>query len=121
MRDLTELDKYRDISPAVINHFGTAGDGSCGMFRVPSKFNGRTLTVIASSGENWDHVSVSLEKKPPSWLEMEQIKRMFFRDEEVAMQLHVTPDNHISVHDNCLHIWRPHDIEIPLPPKWMVG
>jgi hypothetical protein len=52
---------------------------------------------------------------------MEQIKRLFFNDNEVAMQLHVTPDNHISVHPHCLHIWRPHDVEIPLPPKEFVA
>lgn len=37
------------------------------------------------------------------------------------MQLHVDVSDHISVHPNCLHIWRPTDVAIPLPPKIMVG
>ena len=69
----------------------------------------------------WDHVSVSLEKRPPTWYEMEQIKRLFFRSDETAMQLHVPPSQHINIHPNCLHLWSPHGRRIPLPPSWMVG
>jgi hypothetical protein len=51
---------------------------------------------------------------------MEQVKRIFFLPNEIAMQLHVAESNHISIHPNCLHIWRPHGVEIPLPPKGFV-
>jgi hypothetical protein len=52
---------------------------------------------------------------------MEWIKRMFFKPDEVCMQLHVAESEHISYHAHCLHIWRPLEAEIPLPPDWMVG
>jgi hypothetical protein len=52
---------------------------------------------------------------------MDHIKRLFFKDEEAAMQLHVPPSENISVHPFCLHLWRPHKAEIPRPPSWMVG
>ncbi len=29
MRNLTELDKYRDFGPAIIRFFGSAGDETC--------------------------------------------------------------------------------------------
>ena len=52
---------------------------------------------------------------------MEQVKRLFFRDDETAMQLHVQPADHINCHPHCLHLWRPHGVEIPRPPAFMVG
>jgi hypothetical protein len=52
---------------------------------------------------------------------MEHVKRLFFADDECAMQLHVPPVAHISIHPFCLHIWRPQGTVIPLPPSYMVG
>jgi hypothetical protein len=28
---------------------------------------------------------------------------------------------HINCHPYCLHLWRPHNVEIPRPPSWMVA
>ncbi|WP_428337469.1 DUF7694 domain-containing protein [Paenirhodobacter sp.] len=72
-----------------------------------------------SSG--WDHVSVSLPRRCPNWEEMSFVKGMFFQDDETAMQLHVPLSQHINHHPYCLHLWRPHQFEIPRPPFWMVG
>ena len=121
MRDLNILNKYRDRSGHAIAHFGSIGDHTYGRFFVPSPMDGAPLCVIASSGEGWDHVSVSRRNRCPNWPEMESIKRLFFHDDEVAMQLHVPPADHISVHPHCLHLWRPHAIELPRPPEWMVA
>jgi hypothetical protein len=33
------------------------------------------------------------------------------------MQLHVPLVDHINTHPNVLHLWRPRDAEIPLPPS----
>ncbi len=121
MRNLHLLDAYRETGPGVIKHWGWAGDETCGMFHVPSPIDGGDLRVVASSDEGWDHVSVSRPNRCPNWPEMEHIKRLFFRDDETAMQLHVPPSHHINIHPNCLHLWRPHKAEIPRPPGWMVG
>jgi hypothetical protein len=118
MRDLTLLDIWRSTETEL--HFaGTIGDHTCGAFLVP--VGNVKLNVIASNGEGWDHVSVSARDRTPTWDEMEAIKRMFFKDTETAMQLHVPPKQHINYHPYCLHLWRPHDNRIPLPPQWMVG
>jgi hypothetical protein len=118
MRDLRALDAHRlDTTKS----HGWNGDGTCGGFSFPSPIDGQPLNVIASSGDGWDHVSVSRRSRCPNWPEMEFIKRKFFRDDEAAMQLHVPESEHINVHPYTLHIWRPQQGEIPRPPGWMVG
>lgn len=102
------------------------------------------LQVIASDGGGWDHVSVSKPDKIPTWEEMCLIKRLFFGDDEVVMQLHPAKKDYVNVHPRCLHLWRPQTQAerdalsktlrgaddcpefptpgpIPLPPKEMVG
>ena len=120
MRDLTELDRYRLRGADVAAAYGWDGDGSCGAFRFRSPVDGRPLIVIASSGERWDHVSVSRQGRCPNWDEMEWIARQFFRADEVAMQLHAPASDHVNVHKHCLHWWRPHDQPIPRPPALFV-
>lgn len=79
------------------------------------------LRVIATSDGGWDHVSVSVKSRCPTWDEMEWVKRCFFFAEEACMQLHVPESDHINIHPYCLHIWRPHNLTIPRPPSYMVG
>ena len=91
-----------------------------------------TLRVIASrggydgpdaddmGGEDWDHVSVSLAGRCPTWEEMCFIKELFFKPDEPAMQLHPVKD-YVNNHPYCLHLWRPLNAEIPLPPALLVG
>ena len=123
MRDLHTLDDIRERGPAVIALYGDEGDATCGRFRLPSPVDGRRLTIVASAGYGWDHVSVSRPDRCPTWDEMEAVKRMFFHPTETAMQLHVPEVQHISRHPHCLHLWRPHLYlgVIPRPPSWMVG
>lgn len=119
MRRLRELNRYRDKRWE--RGLGLVGDDLGGCFQVPSASReGVTLSVMVGNGEGWDHVSVSTPLRVPTWAEMEQVKRLFFKDDEAAMQLHVAPQDHISVHPHCLHLWRPHD-GFPTPPKWMVA
>lgn len=98
-----------------------------GVFQIPSPVSGQMLRVLVSAANTdaglapWDHVSVSLPNRCPNWPEMESIKRLFFRDDEAAMQLHPPLSDYRSHHPYCLHIWRPADIEIPLPPGIMVA
>jgi len=124
MRNLNapNIDALRDRSRQIIEHYGSAGDETCGVFDLPSTIDGANLRIIASNGGGWDHVSVSRTNRCPNWLEMEQVKRLFFNPDEVAMQLHVAESEHLSVHPYCLHIWRPNEgAAIPLPPAMMVA
>ena len=121
MRNLHELDQWRDTGPGVVKFYGSTGDHSEGAFLVPSPIDRATMRVVASTALGWDHVSVSRKNRCPNWTEMEFIKRAFFKSDEYAMQLHVPPSSHISFHPYTLHIWRPWLVEIPLPPEIFVG
>ena len=114
MRDLTYLDSCRvDVSW----YYGSLGDAKNGAFKV--FVGGRSFFVIASSGGGWEHVSVSpggKKSRCPTWDEMCAIKDMFFEEEEAVMQLHPAKSEYVNNHPYCLHLWRPLEREIPLPP-----
>lgn len=120
MRNLAGLNHHRVKTPEVLNYFGSYGDHTCGVFEIPIPRTGAVLKVVASSGDDWDHLSVSLPNRCPNWIEMEFAKRKFFNPEEVCMQLHVAEADHLSIHPHVLHIWRPQKKKIPLPPKEFV-
>ena len=113
--------EWRQCTQRVLRMYGGFGDGSCGVFECRSPTDNRAMHIVASSGEGWDHVSVSHPNRCPNWAEMEFVKRAFFKDDETAMQLHVPSKEHINCHPYCLHLWRPTESAIPMPPGWMVG
>lgn len=121
MKNLRELDFFRDSSRRIVAYYGNSGDETCGVFTVPSPIDNANLRIVASSGFGWDHVSVSRHQRCPNWPEMEHVKRLFFKDIETAMQLHVPATDHINCHPYCLHLWRPTVGEIPRPPAEFVG
>jgi hypothetical protein len=111
MRDLRSLEKFALM-------MGEDGGG----VRDPVPSDQRDPSASSHrSGADGNHVSVSLPNRCPNWTEMEHVKRQFFRDDEVAMQLHVPPSDHINLYPNCLHLWRPHNVAIPRPPSFMVA
>jgi hypothetical protein len=102
--------------------YGSFGDEGNGVFRLLCQRTGTYLLCIASNGDGWDHVSVSVAHRIPNWLEMHFAKRTFFADGQTAMQLHVPLADHVNAHPSCLHLWRPNDgREIPRPSAIFVG
>lgn len=113
-------EKYR--MPLPKNHplHSTERDGNNGAFVVPVK--GEKLMVIASDGGGWEHVSVSkADKKTPSWELMSAIKAMFWDKEDCVVQYHPPESEYINNHPGCLHLWRPSEDDMPVPPTYMVG
>jgi len=120
-----EINQYRAQPPG----YESEPLDNFGAFAIP--YRGITLRVLASSGESgrlayghayaWDHVSVSLPNRCPNWPEMSYIKSLFWRDEETVMQLHVPVSDHLNLHPYCLHLWRPLNERIPMPPSEMVA
>lgn len=115
MRNLKHLDPYRVRHP-----LAGMGDEHSGAFMLKLDGSKLIFSVIASTGMGWDHVSVSAEERCPKWNEMQQIKELFFKDDEVVIQLHPAKENYINHHPNCLHLWRPQHQNIPLPDPVMV-
>jgi hypothetical protein len=94
-----------------------------GKFR-PRTNDGVALCIVASDGSEevpWEHVSVSTEKRCPTWEEMCWVKGLFFEEEEPVMQLHPPASEYVNYHPYCLHLWRPLEQLIPLPPSIAVG
>ena len=56
-----------------------------------------------------------------SHLDTMKMKEIFWKDDEVCMQLHPKKEDYVDNMRFCLHIWRPINQEIPTPPSIMVG
>ena len=81
----------------------------------------RDTTVVVVWGGDWDHVSVSCKSRTPTWTLMCSLKRVFFREDEWAIQYHPAAKDAVDTHPHPLHLWRPHQPEyMQLPPIWMV-
>ena len=79
------------------------------------------MRIIVSWGGGWDHVSVSLPDRCPTWQEMCAVKRMFWRDDEWVVQFHPAASEYVNNHPHCLHLWKPQDQAMPTPPSEFVG
>ncbi len=93
--------------------------GNNGLFEIP--YQSFKLRVIASDGEGWEHVSVSLPNRVPNWYEMCFIKDLFWNEEECVVQFHPPKSEYINNHPNCLHLWKPVGKEFDAPPSILVG
>lgn len=120
MRPLSELREFRQTQTE-LKIVGDTGHPLIGYFVVPSCLDRKPLRVIASATNEWDHVSISRKERVPNWYEMCQIKELFFQEHETAMQVHVPRAEWVNNMPHCLHLWRPHALDIPKPPSWMVG
>jgi hypothetical protein len=87
-----------------------------------TRSNGRRFKVIAADGREtgWDHVSVSMPKRCPTWDEMCWVKNLFFGPEETVIQFHPPASEYVNDCGNCLHLWR-RVAGIELPPSILVG
>lgn len=119
------LDKFRFQQP---NYESRPGD-RFGCFIIPYKLV--ILRTIATDGDYlaagltkdyaWEHVSVSLPDRCPTWEEMDFIKDQFWNPDECVMQLHVPKKDHKNLFPYCLHLWKPLLSEIPRPPSGAVA
>ena len=100
MKNLNELNQYRIRHPM----YPDPGDETCGWFAIPGKNGNSQLVCCASAYEGWDHVSVSLRTRTPTWDEMAKVKRMFFDDEETVVQFHPKKSEYVNNHPYCLHL-----------------
>ena len=96
----------------------TSEFGNNGAFAI--RYGGVNLTVIASDGLGWEHVSVSSKSKTPSWGIMSYIKSLFWDEEDLVIQFHPRKSDYVNIHNHCLHMWRKIDFDFPTPPKYMV-
>lgn len=100
-------------------------DGNQGAFVIPIRVKDkrRSFQIIASEGQGWEHVSVSLPDRCPTWGEMCKIKGLFWGDEDLVIQLHPPKSDYVNNHPFCLHLWRKCGTNnfAETPPSYMVG
>ncbi len=111
-----QFDKYK----VVISNCLYESDGFIGVMG-DLKLNGMYFHFICSNGENWEHVSISTQTRCPTWNEMSFFKNLFWPETECVMELHPPKSEYVNNHKYCLHLWRPLEVEIPLPPTVLVG
>lgn len=112
---------------------GTPGPGPHGCFDLWCPVHERKLIVLATDGRFdqqlvdeahadpqyaghtftpdhpifwWEHVSVSGKYYAPNWAEMCWVKDQFWFPEDVVVQFHVPPEDHVDIAKTCLHLWR---------------
>lgn len=114
MREFEEIKENRRIY-----NLKKTIDGGTGTVHI----GGWDGSVIFSYGAGWEHVSVSPFAKRilPSWDDMCVLKDMFFKDDEVAIQIHPPKADYVNNKENCLHLWRCTYKEMVLPPSCLVG
>lgn len=81
----------------------------------------KVLNFMFSWACGYEHLSVSTTVKTPTWEQMCKMKDIFWAEDEVCMQLHPAKENYINNMSFCLHIWKPINEKIPIPPNLMVG
>lgn len=94
-------------------------NGNNGVFNFRLR-SGEIIRVVASDGAGWDHVSVSLKDRCPTWDEMSLIKDLFFDESETVVQFHPKKSEYVNFHPFTLHLWRNHAYDYQLPPIFFV-
>lgn len=72
-------------------------------------------------GWPWEHVSVSCRDRCPTWEEMDRVKNLFWRDDEIVVQFHVPKAQKVNRHPYCLHLWRDVTAKVTIPNGALVG
>lgn len=105
---------------------GTMLGQECGFFHVKCPVTKCVLAIMVGPASAWleeglkppawDHVSVSLENRCPSWKEMCWVKKEFFEPDECVVQFHPPESKYVNDHSNVLHLWKICGADFPMPP-----
>ena len=104
--------------------FATNEGQDYGAFFIPAP---RGLTkaplkvICAPSDMEWQHVSVSLPSRTPTWDEMNFIKDLFWTEDDCVVQYHPPKKDYVNNCGTCLHLWKWQGGDFPRPPKELVG
>ena len=95
--------------------------GNNGAFVLRGVIPGDVAFAIASDQGGWEHVSVSLPNRCPTWDEMAAVAALFWDPDDTVIQFRPPAADYVNCHPHCLHWWRPTHADLPRPPVWMVG
>jgi hypothetical protein len=98
-------------------------DRLAGAFRLIGPLS-RELVVVSSGVDmqyGWEHVSVSLKDRIPTWPEMCWVKDLFWGEEECVVQFHPPKSKYVNCHPYVLHLWKKVGQEWETPPELLIG
>jgi len=112
------LERYRQLT----GPWKTTRGDNFGLFFIPTLKPPRMIlkVICAPMDMEWQHVSVSLSNRCPSWEEMAMIKNLFWGEDETVIQFHPKKSEYINNHPYCLHLWK-HVDGHALPPSILIG
>lgn len=119
--NLSRMEKYRRPHPIGLPQ--KPGD-DFGWFEVPIKRGGPVLRIQVAPGfeaGGWEHASISLAFRCPTWEEMCMVKDLIWEPEDTVVQYHPPKSEYVNCMPYCLHLWRQVGAEFPRPPIWTVG
>lgn len=115
MKSIEEIKR----TPNLIIEAETDNDGMGGKYY--DKYSNKWLNFIFSYQLGWEHLSVSMPGKTPSWDQMCVMKNIFWNEDEACVEYHPKKEEYVNDHEHCLHIWKPTEVELPTPPTILVG
>lgn len=95
-----------------------------GWFVMPTKVGGPTIRMMVNPAFEefeFEHVSVSLAHRTPTWAEMCRVKDLFWGEEDCVIQYHPPKSQYIDMMPFCLHLWCWKKGTFPMPNKIEVG
>lgn len=96
-------------------------DGGNAWAYLASSRKPHPAAIVFSWGGGWEHVSISFSNRTPTWDEMQEAKRMFWKDDETVIQFHPAESEYVNNYPYCLHLWKKKGEQPEFPPWWMVG
>lgn len=115
MKNIEEIKK----TPNLFIEAETKNDGMGGKYY--DKYTGKWLNFIFSYQMGWEHLSVSMPSRTPTWEQMCIMKDIFWNKNEACVEYHPREEDYVNNHKHCLHIWRPTHEPLPTPPSILVG
>ena len=115
MKSIEEIRK----TPNLFIEAETQTDGMGGKYY--DKYTSKWLNLLFSYQMGWEHLSVSMPSRTPTWEQMCIMKDIFWNKNEACVEYHPREEDYVNNHKHCLHIWRPTHETLPTPPSILVG
>ena len=112
------MKEIKQIKPSLDTILSEGEDG----FAAQVASQKTIYNIIVSWGGDWEHASVSIfgSDRCPTWDEMCFIKNLIWKMDETVLQYHPPENQYVNDHPYVLHLWRPTNRSIILPPKSFV-
>lgn len=95
--------------------------GPRGFFILPNPrtMKGMYILIQADNLQGWEHISIAIpsENRWPTIEELNWIREFFWDTDERLVQFH----GKLKKNEFCIHLWKPIDQELPVPPSFMAG